>query len=328
MAIPPHQPVLPFRHPHLSTIYPTLFRRVPPVAYELERITTPDGDFLDMDWSRVGSARAALVIHGLEGDSHRAYMQGMVRALNRRGWDVAALNLRGCSGTPNRKLRFYHSGATEDVETAVMHVHESSYRTLALVGFSLGGNLVLKYLGERGTAVPYAVQAAVALSVPVDLLGCADALERPGNVIYRWRFLRQLRAKVEAKAAQFPDRISTAAFAHIRSLRDFDEHYTAPIHGFASATDYYTRVSSLPLLPSLTVPTLLLNAANDPFLSASCYPEAVAARHAALTLRTPKYGGHVGFVQANTTGEYWSETIAGLFLQEVLDAAPVSVARP
>jgi len=328
MPIPLHQPALPFRHPHLSTIYPTLFRRVPLVSYERERITTPDGDFLDVDWSRVGSTRAALVIHGLEGDSYRAYMQGMVRALNRRGWDVAALNLRGCSGTPNRRLRFYHSGATEDVETAVAHVRALSYRTLALVGFSLGGNLVLKYLGERGTAVPSAVQAAVALSVPVDLLGCADALERPGNVVYRWRFLRQLRAKVEAKAAQFPEALSTAAFAHIRSLRDFDEHYTAPIHGFAGATDYYTRASSLPLLPSIAVPTLLVNAANDPFLSESCYPETIAARHAALTLSTPRYGGHVGFVEPNPAGDYWSETTAGLFLQQVLNLAPVSVARP
>lgn len=328
MPLLPHQPALPFRHPHLSTIYPTVFRRVPPVAYDRERITTPDGDFLDIDWSRVGSARVALVIHGLEGDSHRAYMQGMVRALNRRGWDVAALNLRGCSGTPNRRLRFYHSGATEDVETAVAHVCEQAYRTLALVGFSLGGNLVLKYLGEQGTAVPAIVQAAVALSVPVDLLGCADALERPGNVVYRWRFLRQLRATVEAKAAQFPDAISTAAFSHIRSLRDFDEHYTAPLHGFAGATDYYTQASSLPLLPSIAVPALLINAANDPFLSASCYPETAAARHAALTLCTPRYGGHVGFVQPNKAGEYWSEIIAGQFLQQVLDAAPASVARP
>lgn len=328
MPVPPHRPALPFRHPHLSTIYPTLFRRVLPVPYHRERIATPDGDFLDVDWSRVGSARAALVIHGLEGDSHRAYVQGMVRALNRRGWDVAALNLRGCSGTPNRRLRFYHSGATEDVATAIAHVRAQPYHTLALVGFSLGGNLVLKYLGERGPAVPSVVQGGVAVSVPVDLLGCADALERPGNAIYRWHFLRQLRATVEAKAAQFPDAISTAAFSHIRTLRDFDEHYTAPLHGFAGATDYYTRVSSLPLLPSIAVPTLLINAANDPFLSASCYPEPVAARHAALTLSTPQYGGHVGFVQPNRNGEYWSETTAGRFLQQALNGAPVSVARP
>jgi len=131
MHFKPHAPALPFRHPHLSTLYPTLFRRVPALKYTRERIGTPDNDFLDLDWSRVGSRRVALVLHGLEGDSDRTYVRGMVRALNRRGWDVAAVNLRGCSGTPNRQLRFYHSGATEDVATVVAHLQTKPYESLA-----------------------------------------------------------------------------------------------------------------------------------------------------------------------------------------------------
>jgi len=186
-----------------------------------------------------------------------------------------------------------------------------------VVGFSLGGNLVLKYLGERADAVPTVIRAAVAVSVPVDLLGCADALERPGNFIYRWRFLRTLRQKVEIKATQFPGQIDTTAFEDIRSLRDFDEHYTAPLHGFSSAEDYYRRCSSRPLLPNITVPTLLINAANDPFLAPTCFPHNAALCNPHFSLLVPTYGGHVGFVETDARGTYWSEAQAGAFVDDV-----------
>ncbi len=318
-VVHPYKPPVPFRNGHLNTIFPTLFRKVQEVTYDRERITTPDGDFLDIDWSRNGSSRLALVIHGLEGDSRRAYVKGMVRVLNRSGWDVAALNLRGCSGEPNRKVRFYHSGATEDVETVVEHLVEEPYTELSLIGFSLGGNLVLKYLGERGESAPRTISGAVAISVPLDLLGCADELERPGNFVYRWRFLSHLWQKVRTKAAMHPGEIDTEAFRRIRTLRDFDDYYTAPIHGFDGANDYYRRCSSKAVLPDIARPTLILNAQDDPFLSATCYPVDIARRHPLIELITPRFGGHVGFVQRDGRGHYWSEEIAALFLSRITE---------
>jgi hypothetical protein len=303
---------------HLQTLYPSLMRSVDLPYDHRERIDTPDGDFLDLDWKTTGRPRVAILSHGLEGSSHRSYMRGMARALVRHEWDVLAWNLRGCSGTPNRRLRTYHSGATEDLAVVVAHALAQGYRTVGLVGFSLGGNLTLKYLGERGDALDPRIRAAAAFSVPVDLWASAQQLDRPTNWHYVQYFLRTLRTKVQHKAARWPERLQAPGLTEVRTLVAFDDRYTAPLNGFRDALDYYRRASSKPLLAAITVPTLLVNAANDPFLGAPCYPRAIAQDHAHLTLEVPPEGGHVGFPAFNGNGLYWSEQRAAAFLEGAL----------
>mgnify|MGYP000058934598 CR=1 FL=1 len=305
------------RNPHLQMIAANQVRLVRGVGYERERLETPDGDFLDVDWAPVGAPRAAVLCHGLEGHSRRPYVLGMARALNRAGWDVCAVNYRGCSGTPNRKPFFYHSGMTEDLETVVRHVtHRAGYSTVALVGFSLGGNLILKYLGDRGREVPVQIRAAVAFSVPCDLAGSARAISRPRNRLYLRRFLRRLRKKIEAKQALFPELLSTAGYESIRTFEDFDNRYTAPLHGFRDAQDYYAKASAKPVLERIAVPTLLVNALDDPFLSPECFPYREASQSPYLVLETPCHGSHVGFYDLSRDGTLWSERRTAAFLQD------------
>ncbi len=306
---------------HLQTLYPSLVRRVGHRYDHRERIETPDGDFLDLDWTRARSAvdigrvpRAAILTHGLEGSSDGTYMRGMARALGRRGWDVCAWNLRGCSGELNRRAATYHSGQTEDLAHVVDHVLARPYDTVALVGFSLGGNLTLKYLGERGEAVDARIQAAAVFSVPVDLSASSHQIEHLSNWHYKQYFLRSLREKIRQKATRHPETVRTAPLRHIRTLREFDDAYTAPLNGFRDANTYYQEASSRPLLPHIARPTLVVNAANDPLLPASCYPTEIAADHSQVGLEVPKSGGHVGFVSINEAGEYWSERRAASFL--------------
>ncbi|MGI9173898.1 MAG: YheT family hydrolase [Rhodothermales bacterium] len=305
-----------FENGHVQTVYPKFRQWAGEVRYRRERIETDDGDFLDLDWSRGEARRLAILSHGLEGSTQSSYIQGMTRALRRRGWDVLAWNYRGCSGEHNRLGRSYHSGATEDLEAVVQHtLRRSGYPTLALIGFSLGGNLVLKYLGERGTDVDRRIQRAVAFSVPCDLAAGSDRIARRSNWIYQRRFLRSLGPKIQAKQSLFPDVCGTLDLAGIRTLRDFDDRFTAPVHGFRNAADYYARSSSKSFLPHIAIPTLLVNAADDPFLPPSCYPIEEAQASERLYLQTPRHGGHVGFVAFNARGEFWSETRAADFLE-------------
>lgn len=302
---------------HAQTIFPTLARCVRGVRYHRERMELADGDFLDLDWSFAGTGpgrRVAIISHGLEGDSSRVYVTGMARALNRGGWDAVAWNFRGCSGTPNRIFRLYHSGASDDLDAVVAHM-PPTYTAIALVGFSLGGNLTLKYLGELGSnARQRRVSAGVAFSVPCDLGASADRIAQPENRFYLKRFLQDLRGKIRMKAAQYPERLTDAGFEAIRNFREFDDRYTAPMHGFRDAADYYARCSSRPWVAHIRVPTLLVNAQNDPFLTAACAPveEASASDH--FHLETPPQGGHVGFVDFSKAGDYWSESRAREFL--------------
>ena len=339
---PPYRPPRPLRNGHVQTVLPTLFRRVGGVAYRRERLELDDGDFLDLDWAGPAeSDRVAVVAHGLEGSADRAYVRGMARALGARGWAVCAWNLRGCSGEPNRLARTYHSGVSDDLDAVVRRVldrpapggHGAGRGTphgggtaggaasVGLVGFSLGGNVTLKWLGERGGAVDGRVVGAVGVSVPVDLGSSAATMEHWSRRVYMARFLRSLGAKVEEKAARFESVPDPGPVRRMRTFAEFDGHVTAPLHGFASADDYWARSSSKPLLGEIRVPTLLVQALDDPFLSAACYPRAEADRNPHLTLLAPRYGGHVGFVAPG--GEYWSETVAGQFL----DAAAAS-SRP
>ncbi len=308
---------------HVQTLAASLLRRVDFAYARRLRLDTPDGDFLDVDAAFADgpdapARRLAVVTHGLEGSAAATYARGMARALTRAGWDVLALNLRGCSGTLNRRPRFYHSGATEDLAVAVDYALTArAPDALALVGFSLGGNLTLKYLGERAGRLDPRVCGAACFSVPVDLAASAAHISRLANVHYTLYFLRRLRAKVRAKHRQFPDAVPLAPLRQAWTLPAFDDAYTAPLHGFADAADYYRQASSRPLLPHLDVPTLLVNARNDPFLPPACYPVAEAAASDALTLETPASGGHVGFVTLGAPdGAYWSERRATAFLAD------------
>ena len=321
LPAPAYHPSLPFRRGHFQTIYPALFRRVEGVGYERERIETPDDDFLDLDWVKTGAQRVAILSHGLEGHTQRGYMRGMARALARHGWDVLAWNYRGCSGEANRRLYAYHSGATGDLDLVAQYaLGQRAYARAALVGFSLGGNLTLKYLGERGAGLDSRIRAAVAFSVPCDLAAGADHIDRPGNWIYRTRFLHDLRKKTRRKQALFPGALDFDGLARVATLRAFDDAYTAPINGFADADDYYAQSSSLRYIPGIRIPALLISAADDPFLPEACYPVEAARGHPHFHLEVPRYGGHIGFVAFDEAGLYWSEQRAVGFLEEVLSA--------
>lgn len=300
---------------HLETIYPALLRRVEGIKFERERIITPDDDFLDLDCVSQGSRKVVIISHGLEGNSTRAYMQGMARALFNGGFDVICWNFRGCSGEMNRKLRFYHSGATDDLDLVVKHALSKKYDEICLVGFSLGGNLTLKYLGESGQLAQ--VRRAVAFSVPVDLHASCLKISRPSNWIYSNRFLKSLKNKVIEKS-KIMDGLDIKDIDKIKSLIEFDDNYTAPIHGFQNALDYYTKCSSVHFLKNIQVPTLLINAQNDPFLSESCFPEDALGGHVFVKFEKPEFGGHVGFSQFNENGLYWSELRALSFLKSFI----------
>ncbi len=301
-----------FLSAHFETIYPALFRRVRDFKYERERINTPDNDFLDLDWLRQNSHKLVIISHGLEGSSSRAYMKGMARALYTNGFDVLTWNFRGCSEEMNKQLRFYHSGATDDLGVVVSHALKSGYDEINLIGFSLGGNVTLKYLGEG--SVPSKIRKGVVFSVPVDLQSSCEKISLPSNWIYSKRFVDNLKAKVIRKSMLMQG-LNTTGIERIKTLLEFDDRYTAPLHGFQSAIDYYTRCSSIHFLKNIEVPVLIVSARNDPFLSDSCYPAALIKSNRALTFEIPSYGGHVGFAQFNKNGLYWSEERALDFLK-------------
>lgn len=306
-----YEPPFPLFNGHLQTIVPGILRRVRGVRFRRERIITGDDDFLDLDWSRTGAGKLVVVSHGMEGNSRRPYVLGMVKALNAAGWDALAWNLRGCSGEPNRQLRFYHAGATDDLAQVISHaLSRGTYGAVVLVGFSLGGNLVLKYLGERRDELPTPIRKAVVFSVPCDLRSGAVELDKWQNGIYRRRFLRTLKHKVREKAASMPGLLSAAGLDEVRTLRHFDERYTAPLHGFGSAEDYWRRSSSLHFLEGIRVPALIVNARNDPLLGEGCYPVEEVKDQPFLRLKMPLQGGHVGFPGG---GLLWSERLAVSF---------------
>lgn len=303
------------RNGHLQTLYPTMVRTVHGVAYQRERIFTPDDDFLDLDWSRVASRKLAILSHGLEGNTRRPYMVGMVKMLNRHGWDVLAWNYRACSGEINRRLRMYHNGCIDDLNCVVQHaLKNGSYDSAALIGFSLGGNLTLMYLGSMAEKLDARVRGAVAFSVPCDLKAGALHLARRSNYIYMKQFLVSLHEKIRLKMEQMPGMIDDHGYGRISDFKGFDDRYTAPINGFRDAEDYWYKCSSGRFLHAITVPTLIVNALDDPFLVDGCYPVPQAEQSAQVHLEMPRSGGHVGFVQFNSDGSYWSENRAVEFL--------------
>ncbi|HEY4003364.1 MAG TPA: alpha/beta fold hydrolase, partial [Candidatus Xenobia bacterium] len=284
------------------------------VLYRRERIETPDGDFLDLDWADKGHDKVAILSHGLEGSSRGQYVRGQVNSLNQAGWDCVAWNCRGCSGEINRQKRLYHSGSSDDLGTVVEHVRKvRPGAPLALIGYSLGGNMTLKYLGEQGEAAAHVIRGAVAFSVPCDLASSSKVLARLSNSLYMIRFMVALRDKVRVKERMFTGQAKGFSLWRIRTFKAFDDAYTAPIHGFSSAEDYWMRASSKPFLPMIRVPTLLVQAQDDPFLAPPCYPYQEAQDSRWLHLEVPRYGGHGGFV----SNPYYSDRRAAEFLSSI-----------
>jgi predicted alpha/beta-fold hydrolase len=330
VATPPFRAAPWARGPHAQTLLARMLRPAGGIPLTRERVATPDGDFLDLEWGPDPGVAApvALVLHGLEGSARRRYMLSACRELLTRGMRPVAMSFRGCSGEPNRTPRFYHSGETGDPTLVLELVRERCPgRRIGAVGFSLGANVLLKLLGERPDGGRGLVDAAVAISVPFDLAAGEHLLEASGmGRVYTTYFLRSLRAKVREKAVLLDGRIRIGAALRARTLREFDDAATAPLHGFRDADEYYARCSSAGFIPGVAVPTLILHSRDDPFLPAEAIPLAALAANRNVVAALPERGGHVGFLGGTPwRPTFWAEEGAATFLAATLSgAAPPS----
>ena len=318
----PYHPPFWYRGRHLRTLWGPLLRHWPRPPVRRERLETPDGDFLDLDWLQgpPPDAPLVLILHGLEGSSRSHYARGLLIGAGRLGWRSAVLHFRSCSGEVNRLARLYHSGETADLEWVVecLRTRDGS-RPIGLVGISLGGNVALKWLGERGDAVPPEVAAAVAISTPFDLAACARMLDRGFNrAVYTTSFLRTMKAKIRHKRALYDGDLDLAAVLRSRTFREYDRLFTAPLNGFADENDYWTRASSGPFLEGVRRPTLLISATNDPFMPAESLPRAAVEKSRWLEALFVTQGGHVGFLDGALGASSWAERRALAFLRRHL----------
>ena len=308
--------------PHLQTIWPTLFRSCPRVEVIRERVALDDGDFIDLDSTTHRKGPRLLILHGLEGCSRSHYVRGLLRAMHHRGWRATAMNFRGCSGEYNRLPRAYHSGETSDLAQIVAHLRRREpYAPLCVAGYSLGGNVVLKWLGEQGDNAE--VDATVAVSVPFVLDIAAARLSRGFSRVYQWYLLRLLQKKMICKFREWErPPVDLSKHRTWRSMRAFDEAVTAPLHGFRDAQTYYRLSSARQYLGTITRPTLILHARDDPLMNETVIPSAEELS-ASTTLELSERGGHVGFIGGVTPAraEYWLEHRIPEFLCEQLSAA-------
>ena len=300
--------------PHLQTLWPTFFRRRPPLALARRRLETPDGDFLDLALARNSDGPLVLLLHGLEGSLHSHYAAGLLATLESSGFRTAFLHFRGCSGEPNRLPRSYHSGETGDVDFVVHWLARELAPVDAVIGVSLGGNVLLRWLAERGEAAP--VRRAVAVSVPFRLADADRRLRQGFSRIYLRHLLGRLKRSYRKKFARMPSPLNVDLDA-LRTFHDFDEQVTAPLHGFAGADDYYTRASSRPVLKTIRTPTLILHARDDPFMFPDTVPTNVELSPA-VTLELSDHGGHAGFVSGPWPwrAEYWLDQRIVSWLRE------------
>jgi predicted alpha/beta-fold hydrolase len=314
-----YTPVWYLFHRHLETIVPSAFRKVPG-EYTRTRLELPDGDFVDLDWMKSSASKnenLAIISHGLEGNSTRHYSKGMASYFSQRGWDAVAWNCRSCSGELNRLARFYHHGDTGDLGSVVQEAIRLGYKNIVLIGFSMGGSFALKYLGEQGQNVPREIKGAVGFSVPCDLPTGGRIMDDPGNSFYRNRFLGKLKKKLAEKSKLYPSDIDVTKLAAISSFEEFNNCYTAPLHGFRDSDDFYSQASCKSHLANIAVPSLLVNAANDPLLTPECFPVEIAKASKYLYLEIPQRGGHVGFALGGLK-ENWMEVRAFEFVGSVV----------
>ena len=305
-----------FKDKHLSTIIPSLFRKNFKCNYSRERVTTLDGDFFDIDWVHNKSDKLIILIHGLEGSSDQHYIKSQAHLFSQNGFDICAFNFRSCSGQMNKTMSLYHSGATDDLELLLSKIQsEKKYKEIHLIGFSLGGNVILKYLGEKPRV---GITSACTFSVPIDLEACSYQLARGFNRLYSYIFMRTLRVKVKHIQKQFKEnKIANLDPKILKTFLEFDEFVTAPLHGFKNAKDYWTQSSSKQFLKFINIPTLLVNAKNDPFLAKECYPNPQEIGNSNLQLEYPNFGGHVGFVEKSLNKYCWMDRRALEFVKSI-----------
>ena len=300
---------------HLQTVYPFLFLRSPVPAYRRERIETPDGDFIDLDWVDAAAKSPTVVLfHGLEGGSRSHYARNLLRAVAARGWRGVVVHFRGCSGTPNRLQRAYHSGDADEIDWILRLLRARSGARILVAGVSLGGNALLKWLAREQRAAGEVAAAACAISAPIDLMVAGHRLGAGVNRLYGLHFLRTLKPKAREKLARAPDPARLRRVRSATTLREFDDAFTAPVHGFRDVSDYWTRASTLGELDRICVPTLLVHARNDPFLPGDFLPER-GPNHSALEFEFTEQGGHVGFVSGAFPGNlsWLPQRVLGFF---------------
>ena len=332
-------PTHPFRprigNAHLQTVLANVLRTADGLAFRRERLELPDGDFVDLDWPTAAqhplpaTAPLVLVLHGLEGNAKRGYMCELYRQLAQRGLRAVGMNFRSCSGEMNRTHWLYNAGATADVGHVLRHLEAQEPDVpKALVGFSLGGNMALKYLGEQGADLDADVRAAVAISPPLQMWIGSKALDTPLGKLYGRRLLHSLHGKVRAKAHLLTGKLDVAQVLATRSLREFDEVATAPLYGYKSADDYYRQCSSARFLAGIQRPTLLIRALDDPMIDAADIPTAVLAANPHLHPLFPRTGGHVGFMEGTARQPaFWAERQGAQFLAMVLGGKNIRAQR-
>lgn len=283
-----------FKHRHIATCFPTLFRKIKVDYTERERLTTYDGDFIDIDWIKQGSDKLLILCHGLEGSSRSKYIQAHAKYFSERGWDIIAINYRGCTDV-NLKPYAYHGGMTMDIKLLVEEKGKN-YKKVAVGGFSLGANMVLKYLGTE--KVPKNLICGFAVSPPCDFFSSNEKFKLRSNIVYSKRFLRKLKMKSEKKYETHPEwreLIDIEKIMKAKTIQDFDEAYTGRFFGFNGAVDYYKKVSSVQNFKDIEVPTYILTPLDDPMMGEGCYPYEECKKNKNIKFDTPKYGGHVGF---------------------------------
>ena len=313
-------PTLPFKNTYFNTMYRPLFMKET-CNYTRKRIYTWDEDFIDLDFSKVNSKTIALLIHGLEGSSESKYMISTTNELNGKGMDVVAFNLRGCSGEDNLLLGTYHSGKTEDVHFVIDHLLANyNYENIILVGFSLGGNLALKYMGEYADNISSKIKGAIATSVPIDIASSEREMDKIKNKLYIEQFLKTIRLKVLEKSHKFPDfELDKEKLFKAKRFKHLEKLYTVPVFGFKSPEDYWEKASSKPYLSKINKPTLLINAKDDSFLAKECFPIEEARDSDTFFLEITKYGGHVGYISTFKQQESrWLENRISRFIEETI----------
>lgn len=304
--------------PHAQTLWPYLFRRLPRGTYTKERLELPDGDFVDLSWTGGGDGAIVVVFHGLEGCIDSPYAAGIMAAITKSGWRGVFMHFRGCSGIPNRLARSYHSGDTGDIGFLIQTLRQRfPHAPVAAVGYSLGGNALLKYLGEKGNNTE--LDAAVAVSVPFLLANGARKLETGFSRIYQWHLIKRLHRKIVNKFKHVAPTVSIDDVSDMNTFYKFDNHITAPLHGFRDVEDYYEQSSSRQFLKHIRRPTLILHAADDPFMTPEAIPdESELSKEIKLEVSTG--GGHVGFISGNYPWQpvYWLEKRIPDFFRSVI----------
>jgi uncharacterized protein len=306
-----------FKNPHFSTLYASVLRKVDGVKYTRERLELSDGDFVDLDWSfghiqqlnnlpeNKASKNLVIITHGFLGNSNRQYVKGTVKIFNQMGWDALAWNHRGLSGEPNRFEKLTTHGSTDELAEIIDHVLKlKKYQNIVLVGWSKGGNICTKYAGEKGGEIAPEIKAVAGVSMPTDIYSSVQVMGKNSFYANRFRdktfnFLRKRKHLID------PEKFSE--FSKYKILDDFTEWYIGPLHGYKNAKDYYVKCSAIDYLPNIKVPTLILNAIDDPILSLTCSPFQLAKNSEIIHLENPKHGGHCGFYESNNNGIFWAE---------------------